>query len=105
MKILFICNQGRHRSKTAAEIFKSDSETDYAGLYADKPVTKEQMLWADIVVVMEEEQRAELAKRFPTLYLEKRILNFNITDIYNYGNENLQILLKQKMEELVQPVL
>ncbi len=72
MKILFICNQNQNRSKTAEEIFKGRFETKSAGLYNESPVTEEQLEWADAVFVMEEEQRHELAKRFPKQYREMR---------------------------------
>lgn len=99
MKILFICNQNKHRSKTAEELFKSRFETKSAGLFNSKPVTERQFSWADVIVVMEEEQRHELAKRFPQVYLQKRILNLDIPDIYSYQDEKLVLSLKSKMEE------
>lgn len=99
MKILFICNQNKHRSKTAEEIFSGEFETKSAGLYCSKPVGKKELSWADVVMVMEEEQRHELAKRFPGLYLQKRILNLNIPDVYNHGDHRLINSLKEKVKE------
>ena len=42
MKLLFICNQGMHRSKTASELLKHGFETESAGLY-NNIVSKEQL--------------------------------------------------------------
>src|SRR5574342_1243414 len=98
MKVLFICNQNQHRSKTAEELFRAKYETKSAGLYNEKPVTKEQMEWADLVVVMEDEQRLELSKRFPKIYLKKRIISLGIPDTYSYGQSELKELLKSKMK-------
>ncbi|MEK6949665.1 MAG: phosphotyrosine protein phosphatase, partial [Nanoarchaeota archaeon] len=75
MKILFICNQNQNRSKTAENIFKGKFETKSAGLYNEKPVTAKQLSWADTIIVMDEEQRREVAKRFPKQYMQKRILS------------------------------
>ena len=67
MKVLFICNQNQNRSKTAEELFKNKFKTKSAGLYNEKPVTEKQIGWADVIVVMEDSQRSEIAKRFPKL--------------------------------------
>lgn len=100
MKVLFICNQNENRSKTAEEIFKKEFETKSAGLYNKRPLDEKQLSWADLVVVMEESQRSEIAKRFPKQYMQKRIVSLNIPDIYNYNNPKLVKILISKMDEL-----
>jgi predicted protein tyrosine phosphatase len=105
MKALFICNQNENRSKTAEELFSAQFETRSAGLYNEKPVNEKQLDWADIVVVMEESQRKELAKRFPKQYLKKQILSLDIPDIYFYNQPELIETLKEKMSKLVEPLI
>ena len=100
MKVLFICNQNQNRSKTAEGIFKGRFQTKSAGLYNGKPVTEKQLSWADIVVVMEEAQRAEISKRFPKHYMQKRILSLDIPDVYHYNQPELIKILKSKVNEL-----
>jgi len=100
MKVLFICNQNKHRSKTAEELFKNQFKTKSAGIYNNK-VTKEQLEWAEVIIVMEDIQRKELAKLFPGLYLQKHILCLNIPDIYSYNQFELIILLKNKVSNLL----
>ena len=100
MKALFICNQGMHRSRTAAHIFKNRFETMHAGLFSWEPVTKKQLEWADTIFVMEEFQREELAKRFPDVYMQKRILCLDVPDVYHYCQPELIELLKQRMDKL-----
>ena len=99
MNLLFICNQNENRSKTAQELFKSRFNTKSAGLYMSKPLTEKHLSWADLVIVMEDQQRSEIAKRFPKQYLQKRILSFDIPDIYTYNNYKLVQLLKSKFNE------
>ena len=99
MRLLFICNQHQNRSKTAERLFKDKFETRSAGLYNEKPVTREQLNWADTIVVMEDEQRSEIGKRFPEIYIKKRIISFGILDIYNYNQSNLIDILKHKIKE------
>jgi len=100
MKVLFICNQNQNRSKTAQEIFKDSFQTKSAGLYNEKPITQKELSWADTVIVMENEQRSEIAKRFPKLYMQKRILSLNIPDIYHFNQPELIKTLKSKINEL-----
>ncbi|MBI2126752.1 MAG: phosphotyrosine protein phosphatase [Thaumarchaeota archaeon] len=101
MRVLFICNQNLNRSKRAEQLFSETFETRSAGLYNEKPVTEKQMQWADIVVVMEEHQREELAMRFPKQYLKKRIVSLGIHDIYYYEQEELAEELKAKVAKLL----
>jgi len=101
MKILFVCNQNQNRSKTAEHLFKNKFETKSAGLYSIKPIKKAEIEWADIIIVMEEEQREELSKRFPNSYLKKQILNLEIPDIYHFNQPELINLLNTKFESLL----
>lgn len=97
MKVLFICNQNKNRSRTAEEVFKKRYETKSAGLYNGKPVTSEIISWADLVVTMDDEQRSELGKRFPKQYLQKQIISLDVPDIYSYNQPELVRLLESKM--------
>ena len=101
MKLLFICNQNENRSKTAEEIFKNKFETKSAGLYNKKQVDEKQLSWADKVIVMEDEQRSEIARRFPKQYIKKQIISLEIPDVYNYNNPALIRILKSKSNDLL----
>ncbi len=97
MNVLFICNQNKHRSKTAEGLFKGLFKTASAGLFNEKPLTRQQLQWADVVFVMEESQRKEIAQRFPGEYLQKKIISLDIPDIYYYNQPQLIELLKKKV--------
>lgn len=101
MKVLFICNQNENRSKTAEEVFKGIFQTKSAGLYNTNAVTEKQLSWADVIVVMEEAQRTEIAKRFPKQYMQKRILSLDVPDIYHHNQPELISILKSKVDELL----
>ncbi len=101
MNILFVCNQGRNRSKTAAELFALRFQTESAGLYSDPSVTEMQLAEADMIIVMEEKHRTEIAERFPSAHLQKQILVLDIPDIYRYAQPGLVRLLKSRMYELL----
>jgi len=105
MNVLFICNQNQNRSKTAEEIFKSRFNTKSAGLYNSKLVTEKQISWADTIIVMEEFQRSEIAKRFPKQYMLKHILSLDIPDVYTYNQPELINILNSKIDELFEPFI
>ena len=95
---LFICNQNENRSKTAEALVPGSKST---GLYSDKsPVTKELVEWAELLVVFEQKQVDELKKRFPKQCFEKRIFNLEVKDYYNYGDEQLIKIIKEKLKEI-----
>ena len=101
MKVLFVCNQNQNRSLTAEHMFKSEFECKSAGLYNETPLTSNDLDWADLVVVMEDEQRTEIGERFPTLYMKKRIVSLDIADIYKYQDSRLIPLLREKVSLVI----
>jgi predicted protein tyrosine phosphatase len=102
MKILFICNMGMHRSRTAEDLFKDKIQTKSAGIYSHKnPLTEEKIDWADIVIVMEDHQRTFIADNFPIEYLSNKIISLNIQDIYTYNDPDLKKILKNKMNKII----
>jgi predicted protein tyrosine phosphatase len=99
-KLLFICTLNLQRSPTGAEIFKDKYETKSAGVdkTARQPVTAELLEWADIVYVMEDWQRTYISEKFTKEYLKAKIINLDIPDMFNFMNEELIRLLKEKVE-------
>lgn len=100
MKVLFICNQNENRSKTAEELFKDRFQTKSAGLFNESPVKASDIEWADKIIVMEDSQRSEIAKRFPKQYIQKQIVSLDIPDIYKYNQPQLIEILNSKVSGL-----
>jgi len=96
MKVLFICNQNQNRSKTAEELFKNKFKTKSAGLYNEKPVTEKQISWADVIVVMDDSQRSEIAKRFPKLYMQSGYFPWIFRMFTGTTSQSLSIRLSQR---------
>jgi predicted protein tyrosine phosphatase len=105
MKLLFICNIGQNRSKTAAEIFSKSYETKYFGIYIEySKKAKELLDWADVVFVMEEHQRKFIADNYPKQYITKRILNLEIIDSYKYNQPELIKILKERVNDWLKKI-
>lgn len=100
MNLLFICNANLHRSPTGAEIFKDKYLTNSAGIgeLAKVSLNKKLLEWADIVFVMENWMRTEIAEEFPKEYMQKKIVSLDIPDVYSYMQPELVKLLKEKVK-------
>lgn len=101
MKVLFVCNQNQRCGKTAELLFKSRHETKSAGLFSKRPLNEKALSWADVVVVMEDSQRVETGRRFPRLYMQKRIISLGIPDMFSFNQPELVEILKLKFDCLL----
>ena len=100
MKILFICNQGKYRSPTAAKLYKKlypKSETKYLGIFVDNNI-KETLDWADKIYVMEMQQYDEIMRIDERLKTMQKIDILNIDDIYKLDDKRLIKILEKKFE-------
>lgn len=100
-RVLFVCSQNRLRSPTAERVFASWSgiEVASAGLNDDaqKVLTAEMLLWADVIFVMERSQRNKLAKKFRATLGGKRVVCLDIPDEYDLMDPALVALLEAKV--------
>lgn len=105
MKLLFVCSQNKLRSPTAEAVFSvyPGLEVHSAGLNqgAEVPLSTEDLLWAEVIFVMEPVHRRKLRKKFGPWLKEQRLLCLNIPDDYGYMSEDLISLLKQKVLPLI----
>lgn len=100
-KLLFICTQNRLRSPTAEHVFATwpNVETDSAGLGADANVqlSTEQVLWADLIFVMEKAHRNKLSQKFKAALNGKRVICLDIPDDYDFMQPELVSLLEMRV--------
>ncbi len=98
---LFICSQNKLRSPTAERIFAKwpGVETDSAGLNHDAEVqlAPEQVVWADVIFVMEKVHRTKLSKHFRKYLGGKRIVCLDIPDEFDYMQVELVKLLEARV--------
>ncbi len=101
--ILVVCGKNKRRSRTAEHIFKNDARLHIrsAGLSpkSNRKISEKDMQWADLVLVMESEHRARIWDLFgKSDQPEIRVLH--IPDVYDYMDEELIKILKDKIQEL-----
>ena len=103
--LLFLCSRNKLRSPTAEAIFADypGVEVDSAGLSSDAevPLEEEQVQWADVILVMEKVHRERLNKKFGKLLGTKKVVVLNIPDNYDYMDEELVKLLKQRCQTVL----
>jgi predicted protein tyrosine phosphatase len=100
MRLLFLCSKNKLRSPTAELVFSeySEIETDSAGLNRDAEVrlSDEQILWSDLIFVMEKAHRSKLTRDYSHALKDKRVIVLGIPDRYRFMSKDLIALLKKK---------
>ncbi len=95
--ILVVCGRNKRRSRTAEYIFKNDSRFNIrsAGLSdkSNKKITENDVLWADLIFVMEKGQKNRISEAYRYLDIPP-IEILSIDDDYEYQDEELITLLR-----------
>jgi predicted protein tyrosine phosphatase len=100
-RVLFVCRLNRYRSATAERIFckRPDLEVRSAGTASDALVRiNERMLdWADLIFVMDDQQRDALRERFPSHPALARMICLDIPDQFTFLDPTLVKLLEEQV--------
>jgi len=108
VRVLFVCTGNISRSPAAEEVFQrltnGAHETRSAGIsaFCPRPISGEDLRWANLVAVMEEEHRAFILARWPEAGPKLRVLG--IEDRYHRRDPALIHLLEVKLGELLAEV-
>jgi predicted protein tyrosine phosphatase len=105
--LLFICSGGLDRSPTAEELINTEAgdkfEAKSCGLYpffADNPLTKQALTWADQVIVMEYVHKSDILERFPLFIKDKPdIIVLDVPNEYVRDQQELKELLRNKLKK------
>jgi predicted protein tyrosine phosphatase len=100
-KVLCLCSAGVLRSPTAANVIHDlfGFNTRSAGLvdsFALIPVTESLLIWADEIVVMEQQQVDEIETKLKNVDMDldfKRVLCLNIPDQFYWNDDELKNLI------------
>jgi predicted protein tyrosine phosphatase len=107
-RILFVCTANVDRSRTAEDLYRTDEryEVRSAGLapFATVPLTRDLMLWADRVFVMnerEDQHRTLIRIRFPDV--DRPLADLDIEDRWPRGDPELEALLLRRLRPHLGP--
>ena len=100
--ILVVCGRNKKRSRSAEYIFKNDDRFNIrsAGLSpkSERKISENDLIWANLVFVMEKEQRSKIWELYKHLELP-HIEILNIQDDYEFMNDELVDLLTERINE------
>jgi len=101
-RILFVCTANVDRSPTAEDLYKDDGRYDVrsAGVaaFATVPLTRDLLLWADRVFVMnerEDQHRTIIRIRFPDV--DRPVVDLDVEDRWRRGEPELVGLLLRRL--------
>ena len=106
MNILFVCSRNRLRSPTAECIFFDTSGINVrsAGTAKDAeiPISRDDVNWADLIVVMERHHRKSILEKFRT---QTKIVTLGISDNFEFMDPNLIEVLQEKVTPYLEPYI
>lgn len=105
MKLLFLCSQNKRRSLTAEKIFGgyNGHEASSAGTESNSriKVTPGLLGWADIIFCMEKKHVRRIKEKYSDVISGKKVICLNISDDFEFMDEELQEMLKSYVEEYI----
>jgi predicted protein tyrosine phosphatase len=101
LRVLFICALNQWRSPTAEHLYRDDARLQVrsAGVRADarRKVSQLDLAWADVVFVMDREQKRWIQEQFRSIQLpDIRILD--VPDEFPYMDPRLQAALRAAID-------
>ncbi len=102
MNILFVCSRNQWRSPTAEAIYRNTNGLNVrsAGTAssARRKITEKDILWADMIFVMEKKHKQIISEHYPAISGDKNIIILDIQDEYNYMDEELIELIRSSVD-------
>lgn len=108
LRVLFVCALNQWRSPTAERIYRNDArlEVRSAGVRSEarRRVSRADLEWADVVFVMEREQKRWIQEQFRDVELpEIRVVE--IADEFHYMDSRLQEALRTALDPEIENLL
>jgi len=105
IRILFICGKNLRRSPTAEAVYRNDPRVEVRSAGVSEKsrhrVTEKDLLWADLVVVMERKHKTRITEAFAHLENLPRIESLDIPDEYDFMDGELVELLQSGTETIL----
>ena len=105
INVLFVCGRNLKRSPTAAKVFQNDPRFTVrsAGTSDSSPrrIREGDLVWADLVLVMERKYAARIRAVFGGVEHMPRIESLEISDDYEFMDPELIELLRDGVEQVL----
>ena len=103
--ILVVCGKNKKRSRTAEFIYKNDDRFHIRSVGLSpksiRKITENDIIWADLILVMEREQRKHIKDVYHNLQIPT-IEILNIADEFEFMDEELIEALNEKIELIIE---
>jgi protein-tyrosine phosphatase len=105
--ILVVCGRNKKRSRTAEHIFKNDCRFNIRSVglspKSDRKISENDLNWADLVFVMETEQRSKICSLY--MHLEIPTVEIlHIPDDYEFMDKELVEMLTDRINDTLKSV-
>ena len=104
INLLFVCSKNKWRSPTAETLYYRDCRVNVrsAGTSssARKKISERDLLWADLILVMENKHRKAIAQKYRHLNLPN-IMVLDIPDDYQYMSDDLIKMIQTSTEDIL----
>jgi predicted protein tyrosine phosphatase len=108
LKILFVCAMNKQRSVTAERLYRNDARLEVRSAdvrsEASRRVSETDLLWADLVFVMEREHKQWIDHRFEEIDLP-RIDVLDVPDDFEVMDPALQEMLRMMLDPEIEHIL
>ena len=105
INILFVCSENRLRSPTDEAVFSEYPNVNAisAGTNKDSEtaVSGDLIEWADVILVMEKIYKKKISSAYQSLLKDKKLAVLSIQDNYEFMDEGLVRILKNKVPRYV----
>lgn len=103
--LLFVCSKNQWRSPTAEAIWRKDPRVNArsagTSAKAKRTASERDILWADVIFVMEKRHQTRLKMMFPDALAGKNLYILDIEDIYGYMDEELVEMIHQSVSGIM----
>ncbi len=105
INLLFVCSRNQWRSPTAERIYQDDPRVNVRSRGTTKQaaqrITAQDIVWATLILVMEDKHRDRIAADFPALSRSRAIRVLDIPDDYQLMNPELIKMIQCVVEPLI----
>jgi len=105
-RVLFVCTANQQRSPTAERLYQDDPRFEVRSAGTDalfgRRVTREDLEWADLVVVMEDRHEQKIRSEFPEAAEKTHLVVLGIPDVYQFMDQRLQREISERFGALVE---
>jgi len=106
LHLLFVCGRNQKRSPTAEKLYQSDPRFSVRSAGTSdssrRRVQHGDLVWADLVLVMEPKYTARIEARFPDFENFPPFRSLDIPDDYEFMDQDLLDLLSQNVETAIE---